>query len=67
MDWKNLKAMECPKCGEPLISELHNDSYHCECGFSITRLRLEEVIASMDRPKKPKYYDADRIDRSGWW
>lgn len=51
MNWSNLREHNCPKCGTPLTSGLLDLYIYCECGFTISHKRYEEIMVDMTRPK----------------
>lgn len=57
MDWKKLKQNKCPKCFKKLDYE--EGTIFCnKCDFSISTMRMREVIADIEAKEMGEYNKA---------
>lgn len=59
MNWQNLRADCCPRCGDPLSLFDHVSLYKCLCGFKITPYKLENIKMRMEEEEETGF-------SSGW-
>lgn len=60
MNWSNLREHKCPQCNKIFSSGALDLYIYCDCGFTISLERFEEIVMSQiskDNPRKPVFVD----------
>lgn len=64
MNWSNLKSNLCPKCSKSIAFCEPNarGRIACNCGFSIHKSRMAEIVSDMVSQDLNRQQEAEEID-----